>query len=138
MAVHRLEHFFVLTDDVEATKRFYSDVLGFSVGFRPQLGFAGYWLYAGDVPCVHVGERRGYERFTAEAGIPMSARAPGTGPVDHVAFNASGFDETKARLDAAGVSYQQNALDDIGLRQIFVEDPNGITIELNFRAEASG
>lgn len=135
MPIQRIEHFLVLTDDIEATRRFYCDALGFTAGFRPELGFAGYWLYAGDVPCIHVGEWRGYERFTAEAGIPMSRRASGTGALDHVAFNATGFDEIKARLDVAGLDYAQNALDEIGLRQIFVEDPNGVTIELSFRAE---
>lgn len=135
MPVHRIEHYFVLTDDIESTKRFYCDALGFTVGFRPELSFAGYWLYAGDVPCIHVGEWEGYARFTAENGIPMSERASGTGPLDHVAFNATGFEAMKARLDAARVTYHENTLADIGLSQIFVEDPNGVTVEMNFRGE---
>lgn len=135
MPVHRIEHYFVLTDDIEATKRFYCDALGFTVGFRPELSFPGYWLYAGDVPCIHVGEWAGYARFTAENGIPMSTRASGTGPLDHVAFNATGFEDMKTRLDAAGVTFHQNTLADIGLSQIFVEDPNGVTVEMNFRGE---
>jgi len=135
MPVQRIEHVFVQTDDIEATKRFYCEALGFEVGFRPALGFPGYWLYAGGVPCIHVGDRRAYERWTAEQDLPFSEHARGTGPLDHVAFNATGFDEVKARLDKAGVEYKQNTLEDIGLSQIFVEDPNGVTIEMNFRAE---
>lgn len=134
MPVQRIEHVFVMTDDIEATRRFYCDGLGFEVGFRPDLAFPGFWLYAGDVPCIHVGERRAYERWTAERGLPFSERAIGTGPLDHVAFNATGFDDMKARLDAAGVEYEQNTLHDIGLSQIFVKDPNGVTIEMSFRA----
>lgn len=134
MPVNRIEHFLVLTDDIEVTRRFYCDVLGFTVGFRPELGFPGYWLYAGDVACIHIGEWDAYARFTAQADIPISARASGTGPLDHVAFNATGFDDMKARLDTARVAYKHNTIDEIGLSQIFVEDPNGITIEMNFRS----
>lgn len=133
MPVERIEHFLVLTDDIEETKRFYCDVLGFAEGYRPELGFPGYWLYAGEVPCIHIGERDAYRGFTKAFDIPFSERASGTGPVDHVAFNATGFAETKARLDAAGIGYKQNTLSEIGLSQIFVEDPNGVTLELNFR-----
>ena len=45
MPLHRLDHVLVLTDDLEATKAFYCDVLGFEVGERPPLEFPGYWLY---------------------------------------------------------------------------------------------
>jgi hypothetical protein len=38
-----------------------------------------------------------------------------------------------ARLDAEGLTYRHNSISDIDLRQIFVQDPNAVTIELNFR-----
>jgi hypothetical protein len=64
----------------------------------------------------------------------MSTRATGTGPLDHIAFNASGYDEVRAKLDATDLPYKVNDLDDIGLKQLFVHEPNGLCIELNFRA----
>lgn len=135
MPLDRIEHFFVSTDDIEATRRFYCDVLGLTVGPRPELSFPGYWLYSGDVPCIHVGEREAYGDYAAATRVPFSERAAGTGPIDHIAFNARGFDEMRAQLDAAGTDYRDNRLDEFGLRQLFVKDPNGITIELNFRAD---
>ena len=133
MPVQRLEHFLVISEDIDATRDFYCDVLGMTVGFRPELDFPGYWLYLGDVGCLHLAEWETYARWTKEVDIPMSTKAPGSGPVDHIAFNATGFDEIIARLDQRGLGYKQNRLDDIGLRQIFLKDPNGITLELNFR-----
>ena len=60
MPITHLEHFLVLTDDIEATRDFYRDVLGLTVGPRPPLPFTGYWLYAGGAPCVHIAERASY------------------------------------------------------------------------------
>ena len=129
-----MEHYLVLTDDIEETRRFYCEALGMEVGFRPALEFPGYWLYLGDTPCIHVGDWDAYAAWTKEAGIPISPRAPGTGPLDHIAFNATEFDATLERLESRGIEVSQNRLDDIGLRQLFIKDPNGLMIELNFRA----
>jgi catechol 2,3-dioxygenase-like lactoylglutathione lyase family enzyme len=45
-----MEHFLVLTDDVDRTRDFYCDALGMRVGPRPPIPFAGYWMYLGDSP----------------------------------------------------------------------------------------
>ncbi|MFS8608825.1 MAG: VOC family protein [Gammaproteobacteria bacterium] len=64
MALTKLEHYLVISDDIEETRRFYCDALGMRVGFRPELEFDGYWLYVGDVPCIHVAERESYKRYS--------------------------------------------------------------------------
>ena len=134
MPLLRIEHYLVLSDDIDRTRDFYRDVLGLREGFRPELGFPGYWLYAGDVPCIHIAEWQSYAVWTKEVGIPISARAASTGALDHIAFNASGFDEVRARLVRHGLEVSENLLDEIGLRQLFIHDPNGVPIELNFRS----
>jgi len=134
MGPQRMEHFLVLTDDIEKTKDFYCDALGMSVGFRPELEFPGYWVYLGEVPVVHIAEHQAYIPWTEEKGIPISTGPYGTGALDHVAFNASDFDATAEHLREKGHELSFNLLDDIGLRQIFLKDPNGLAIELNFRA----
>ena len=121
MPLTRLEHYLVLTDDIEKTKDFYCDVLGMKQGFRPELEFPGYWLYVEDAV------------WTRKVGIPISARAPATGPVDHIAFNATGFDEIRSRIKQRDVPFSENSLPEISMRQIFTRDPNGVPIEINFR-----
>ena len=134
MPLQRLEHYLVLSDDISKTRDFYRDVLGMAEGFRPALDFPGYWLYLGDVPCIHVAEWRSYAEWTQKVGIPVSTRAPSTGPVDHIAFNGIGFAEVRARLVARNLEFSENSLDDIGLKQMFLRDPNGVPIEINFRS----
>ena len=126
MALRRLEHVLVLTDDLEATKDFYCDALGLEVGERATLEFPGYWLYLDGVPCLHVAERGPYEAHAGTLGLRV-------GPaVDHVALGGTDFEQAAARLEAAGVEAVENAVPGAGLRQLFVTDPNGVRIELNF------
>jgi catechol 2,3-dioxygenase-like lactoylglutathione lyase family enzyme len=131
MPLTKMEHFLVLTHDIDGTRDFYCRVLGFRDGFRPPLGFPGYWLYLGDVPCIHIAEWRTYAAHSGKLDIPVSTEAPGTGAVDHIAFNATDYDELLARLANNGVAAQRNITHANGLRQLFLNDPNGVKIEIN-------
>ncbi len=55
-----------------------------------------------------------------------------TGAIHHVALNCSGYDEVLARISGAGMEFQINTVEAIGLRQIFTADPNNVLLELNF------
>ena len=132
MPLLKMEHYLVLTDDIGATRDFYCRVLGMSEGFRPQMEFPGYWVYLGETPCIHIGDREAYAACAGGMGLTVSPRADGTGPVDHIAFNGSDVEGFRQRLDTLGISYGENEIAEVGLRQIFVHDPNGIKIELNF------
>ena len=133
MPLTQLEHYLVLTDDLDGTRDFYSLALGLHVGPRPQLGFPGYWLYVGDVPSIHVAEWHSYRAHSVAAGISVSTRAPGTGAVDHIAFNAVDCESVKAKLRAYGVPFAENEVPAVGLTQLFLHDPNGVKVEINVR-----
>jgi len=134
MPLLQLEHYLVLTDDIDATRDFYCNALGMRVGPRPPLQFLGYWVYLGEVPCIHIADWRSYRACSEAAGIAISARSAGTGPLDHIAFNAVDYPSVKARLEAHGIVAAENLVPGSGLRQLFVLDPNGIKIELNVAA----
>ena len=133
MPLTKLEHYLVLTDDMEATRDFYVQALGMHVGFRPPLAFPGYWVYVGDTPCIHIAEWKSYTAHSNEKGIEVSTRADGTGPVDHIAFNAHDYDEVVGRLERCGVKARRNDQPGGLLRQLFLQDPNGVKIEINVR-----
>jgi catechol 2,3-dioxygenase-like lactoylglutathione lyase family enzyme len=133
MPLIRLEHYLVLTDDLEATRDFYQRALGMRVGPRPPLAFPGYWLYLLDVPCIHIAEWETYRVHSLGAGIPVSSRAPGTGAVDHLAFNAVDCGDVKAQLAACGVPFTESQVPGAGLTQLFLHDPNGVKVEINCR-----
>jgi catechol 2,3-dioxygenase-like lactoylglutathione lyase family enzyme len=133
MPLIKMEHYLVLTDDMEATRDFYAGALGMHVGFRPPLEFPGYWLYVGDTPCIHIAEWSSYTDHSLRKGIPVSERGTRTGPLDHIAFNAENFDEVLERLTRHGVNPRKNIVPGTSLRQLFLTDPNGVKIEINIR-----
>jgi len=122
MAVTAMNHFTVLTDDVEATVRFYRDVVGLAQGLRPPLGFPGAWLYTGNQAVLHV--VGGRQRSELRAGV-----------IDHMAFSASGLRDGIAKLNANGVAYQCRQQVGSGVWQVFFHDPNGAKVELDFAPE---
>jgi catechol 2,3-dioxygenase-like lactoylglutathione lyase family enzyme len=130
----KLDHYLVMTHDVDGTRDFYRDVLGFAEGFRPELGFRGHWLYAGDVAVIHIADWESYTSHSQRLGIPVTTPADGTGVLDHIAFNApgAGHDAVVERLRQSGAAYHLHDSPEIGLRQIFLLDPNGLKLELNF------
>ena len=136
MSVTGMEHVLVLSDDIEATREFYCQVVGLRVGERPALEFPGYWLYAGATPCLHIAERRPYLTHAAWLGLATSREPPGLSPVDHIAFGASDYESVNERIERWGLSAVRNLVPG-GPRQLFIEDPNGVRIEINVQTPIS-
>ena len=132
MTVGVLEHILVLSDDIDGTRDFYCSVVGLSVGDRPPLAFPGYWLYgrSGDTACVHVADRHAYAAHASGLGLAVPERDPGVGPVDHIAFSAEDYDGLLERLSRLGVAAVRNVVPG-GPRQVFVQDPNGVRVEIS-------
>lgn len=123
MAVETLDHVTINTTDVPRSVAFYTDVLGLRAGDRPAFDFPGAWLYCGDRPVVHLIGREGPAR-------------QGTGTLDHVAFRANDLPTYRQRLRRRETAFTERDVPGRALHQVFFEDPDGVTIELNFRDEA--
>jgi catechol 2,3-dioxygenase-like lactoylglutathione lyase family enzyme len=143
MPIQKLAHYSIRTRDLERSKRFYEDILGFRAGYRPPFPFPGIWLYQGgdeaEFGVVHIigiddanpGGLSGYLGNRAED-------EQGTGTLDHIAVLATGLADMQARLRADGREWTERTVPSLGLHQLFVVDPSGVTIELNYPAtEAS-
>jgi len=122
MPATAMNHFTILTDDIDATTAFYGDLLGLAPGARPPLNFPGVWLYAAEKPILHV--IGGRSRAELRAGV-----------IDHMAFTASGLAATIAKLEARGLSYDCRHLPDRGTWQLFFHDPNGARVEMDFAGD---
>ena len=128
MALEALDHYTIHCADMVATRDFYRDVIGLKDGFRPNFPFPGYWLYCGDVPVVHLLDDKG--ALPENRGVISGAN---TGRIDHVAFRGRDAAAAVERLKAQGLAFRENQVPDLGLHQVFVRDPNGIMVEMNFR-----
>jgi catechol 2,3-dioxygenase-like lactoylglutathione lyase family enzyme len=116
--IEGMNHFNVLTDDVEKTRAFYCDVLGLEKGDRPPFGFDGLWLYAAGKPILHVSKRV----------LPRERE----GVIDHIAFTAKDLDAATKHLKAKGIEFNLYKQVGTGIWQVFFLDPMGAKVELDF------
>jgi len=133
MALEFMEHFLIQSVDIETTKDWWVNVLGMRVGPSPDFKFPVYWLYIGDKDVLHLTEGGANTSENRKKFLGQQSEATrGSGVVDHVAFRATGLPEMMEHLNRLGVKYTKRMVDDQGLFQLFLMDPNGVKVELNF------
>jgi len=138
---YSLNHFSIRTTDLDATRVFYETVLGLTVGPRPPFPFPGLWLYNGDHASVanamvHVigmdkNDPEGLKQYLGDRDV---SSLHGTGAVDHIALMAAGLEGMLENLKRLGVPCRERTVPAIGLHQLFLDDPCGLVIELNYPA----
>ena len=129
MRVGALDHVNIITADLEGTVRFYAEILELEPrdGPPPLTHENARWMYDESGRAIlHINTLecpRAYDR---------EVRAGPTGALHHVALRCTGYVEVLARLERRGIGHQLNDVAAVGLRQIFVLDPNQVLLELNF------
>jgi catechol 2,3-dioxygenase-like lactoylglutathione lyase family enzyme len=129
MRVEALDHVNIISPDLEGSARFYAEVFGLEPrdGPPPLTHATARWMYdAAGRAVIHLNSLdcpRAYDR-DVDAGP--------TGALHHVALRCSGYEELRARLARRGLEHRLNEVSAIGLKQVFVLDPNQVLLELNF------
>ena len=136
-----LNHFSIRSLEIEKTTQFYTEVLELKVGPRPEFPFPGVWLYNGDesewlnsvvhLVAIDKNDPNGLKEYLGERD-PSSLF--GSGAVDHIAFFAKGLEAKLALLAKLGITFRERTVPVLRLHQIFLDDPNGIVVELNYPA----
>jgi catechol 2,3-dioxygenase-like lactoylglutathione lyase family enzyme len=136
MPLAHIAHYLIAANDIGQTRDWYCNVLGLEEGWHPDFGFPVIWLYANGVDVVHISAnaRQASESQKAYLGRIAQDTGSGTGAIDHIAFFATGLDESIARLRRHGVEFFERQANGQALHQVFTVDPNGIKVELNFDA----
>jgi len=129
--IEGLDHYNVAPADLERSRIFYTEVLGLTVGDRPNFTVPGVWLYAAGRPLVHLAVRK------------VAGEQSPTGRFNHIAFNATDLNGTIAHLEKCGVAFEVVKVPPMpnhprsGGTQIFLKDPDNVAIELQFTAAES-
>lgn len=128
LTLKRLAHVNLRTANLETMVAWYGDILGMHSGPRPGFAFPGAWLYVDGHPIVHL-----VGTDVAPAADPADLR------LEHFAISGTGLKSLIARLDTEGARYRLNHLNDFGIFQVNVWDPDGNHIHVDFdAAEAAG
>ena len=134
MSLKTFEHVLILADDLVKTKEFYVDLLGLKDGYRPDFPFPGHWLYLNDndnAACIHLAMRKQGDGQDYYIGKKDDVKS-GSGAIDHVAFNCYDIEGMKKRFDDKSIEYTHRKVPGFPLEQLFVDDPDGVKVELNF------
>ncbi len=121
-----LHHVAIKSKDLAATEKFYTKVLGMKKVARPEFAFPGVWLQMGET-MFHI-----YGGSAAKTHAGDYEYDQGVAPIDHVALRAKGFDKMKEVCKKHRCTWRQNDIRDFKLWQLFVLDPSGVIVELNF------
>ena len=135
MSLRTLDHCSIRTVKLKETRDFYVDVLGMDDGDRPDFPFPGNWLYVDGRAVVHLvgvdpDDPSGLVEYLGGDIDPEAL--DGSGSFDHIAFRAGDAPALIERLKKNGVPYRERQVPSMDLYQLFLEDPNGITVELNY------
>ena len=136
MPITELNHYLLVAKNLEKTREFYQKVLGLELASeRPDFGFPGYWLKAGEHICVHLASQAPNEIRDQFLLKKHPKGTTGSGSVDHIAFLARDPHEVRGRIQKHKVQMHYRSFPDAKLFQIFLKDPDDVTIELNFLGE---
>ena len=135
MPVTAINHYLVVSKNLERSKQFYQEVLGLELAERPDFGFPGYWLKTGDNICVHLASQNPNKIRDNFLLKKHPKGTTGSGSVDHIAFLAQNPEEVRNRIQKNKVEMHFRSFPDAKLFQIFLKDPDDVTIELNFLGE---
>ncbi|TLM73001.1 VOC family protein [Microbulbifer harenosus] len=124
MKVENIDHLNISGPEnlIEEVREFYEEILGLKVGSRPNFSRAGYWLYASDKAIIHL-------------TVSEVNRSGSNTYFDHFAFRVTGLPSAKKRLDSKGIEYKQSIVSEMDQVQLFLSDPAGNGVELNFVGE---
>ncbi|APH05697.1 VOC family protein [Bacillus weihaiensis] len=117
-----IHHVSLAVTNLEKSKNFYGDILGFQEIVRPNFGFPGAWYQIGHQQ-VHLIQYE--DAQTIRQSDELNSRE------GHLAIRVKDYDQALAYLKEKGVKIKENPRSKSGFAQIFCMDPDRNLIEMN-------
>lgn len=122
MAIKMLEHVNIRTMRIAEVEEWYATLLGLEKGYRPPFENKGVWLYANDIPIIHLVEGSGeYTNHNVK--------------MEHFALRATGLKSFLDRLKERGVPFETVRVPEIRILQVYISDPDGNNMHIDFSAD---
>lgn len=112
----KINHVLVLAQDIKKMTSFWTSILGLTNGYRPPFPFAGAWLYSEKQPLIHVAQ--------------VDEVVDKNGAISHVALEGDNYPNLISNLRDYAVNYAERDVPLTGERQVFVQGPDGLTVEM--------
>ncbi len=129
MALLAFDHVNIRTARLEGMVAWYEEVLGLTSGPRPEFPVPGAWFYLGETCVLHLIEAD---------PAPMVHSEGESLRMEHIAFRAEGMAAFLDHLDACGASRKLLPFEALDMVLVFIRDPDGNRIHVDFPASERG
>jgi len=130
--IKTIEHIGIMTNDLQKSVEFYTDVLGFSISAKiemEEVGLSAIFIEKNGSKIELMGYRgaipkrsEGVEIIMGGSSIPLN---------DHITFTVDDLGATVSELKGKGIEFGLEPMQvEGGIKIAFFKDPNGVLIEL--------
>ena len=116
----RLDHVNILTKNLDKMVAFYTQVLDFQTGWRPEFDDGGAWLYQDGKPLIHLVDR-------------SDQIDQGIGRIEHFALTGADKNAVIEALSKNKVPYDIVDIPKANASSLNIYDPDGNHVEVIFR-----
>ncbi|HZZ29114.1 MAG TPA: VOC family protein [Pirellulales bacterium] len=124
LPISELNHVALVTRHLDASKKFYNEVLGFREVPRPNFTFPGAWLFGHGLMIHLLGHNPAANEQPSPAAAEILTREY------HLALHTDDLSTVERLLTEHGILFRRNRQADTGVKQIFFQDPDGFHIEV--------
>ncbi len=131
--INAIDHIGILTNDLEKSVKFYTDVLGFSIAMKMEMEETGLSVVfvekAGSK--IELMEYRGWDASKSSKGVEIAIGGSSIPVNDHTSFSVDNIAETVNEFKEKGVIFNLEPVElEGGMKLAYFKDPDGLLIEL--------
>ena len=131
MSITGWDHYTLRCRSLEASWKFYAEVLGLRVEDRPGMPVPAAIVYPGEMMLIHLFQASA-EQESEFATLPGPEAKWATGRLHHVALQCRDLPAMRSRLNAHGFAFTERTLQGAGKHLVICKDPDGVEMELAF------
>ena len=119
--VSELNHVNIESTDKDRSANFYNNIVRVISGERPNFDRPGYRMCKDNVPIIHIISPLRENKLLA--GSKHAA-------ISHFALRIKGFEAMREHLTDLSISYTETSVPSSNRPQFFINDPDGVVVEL--------
>jgi glyoxylase I family protein len=131
--IKAIDHIGIMTNDLEKSVKFYTDVLGFSIATKMEMAEAGFSVVFVEKAGSKI-ELMGYRGKNApkrSKGVEIAIGGHSIPINDHISFSVDNIEDTVTGFKEKGVIFNLEPMElEGGMKLASFKDPDGVLIEL--------
>ena len=131
--IKTIDHIGIMTNDLQKSVRFYTDVFGFSIAMKMEMAEAGLSavFVEKDGSKIELMEYRGKNAPKRSKGVEIMVGGHSIPINDHITFSVDDMEDTVTDFKEKGVMFDLEPMQlEGGMKLASFKDPDGVLIEL--------